>query len=672
MTHISLYEQFHRYLPVFRILGIESESHRPNPAIESKMRDTERDIPVYSSSVLDNNFRYEQFSYPRRPDGMGYYASEVKEPLYSSYKSSPHDISLGRSNRDLYQYKQEKIRDPDEYHSPATDKRSIHRHQFDPQDKEASNTTDGRPGYKDKQNNTDKMKDRYLSEAADDLLEETIDETVRLDPSETMLSQPLDPAAKKFVRVLWDLENVTVSKRFGGLNAVKKLRDFLKRLGLIGHGIDTRVTAFFNPENSPVSSKTIEELDKAGVELVWVATKREDADRKLGYRISQEMHVLRDASNTTFVIISSDRDFRHHMQLLLNGGYSVIIIHNALNSKWSQSLEMYATAAFRWDQDVIGMDPKNPRPRKPSPESSKTKKSVVVTTSESMADEAADTKDGLKPELAISVEGKADNSESDEVVEHKDTTDNDKTASGSMSSSLSETIDEKDNADVKNDLMKSLTTPTQSKRQRNRSKSPSSKHSKHMDEVEKEASKAAVSDTINTEIKTSAPELITSTPSDRMESDHDDESAKSIEQREVKSEMPLQTSTLSDDDDEVNMSDNSNQIRQAIPPDKVQDILIPHKATISPLKGVKFADNRKRNIPSPVSQQSRPQLRFTSTNSPKKATSERSKLDETVDLSNLSLKVRRIHYRLGSSYLTMISTMFTVANQRLNGPLLIP
>lgn len=40
-----------------------------------------------------------------------------------------------------------------------------------------------------------------------------------------------------------------------------------------------------------MSKQTINELDKAAVELVWVSSKREDADRKLGMRISQEMQV---------------------------------------------------------------------------------------------------------------------------------------------------------------------------------------------------------------------------------------------------------------------------------------------------------------------------------------------------------------------------------------------
>ena len=96
---------------------------------------------------------------------------------------------------------------------------------------------------------------------------------------------------------------------------MSKLRKFLKEKGLVASGVDTRITAFFNPNGGCVSQKVVGELDMSGVELVWVSQKREDADRKLGLRISQEIQVL-SPSHTTFIIISSDQDFRGHMQLL--------------------------------------------------------------------------------------------------------------------------------------------------------------------------------------------------------------------------------------------------------------------------------------------------------------------------------------------------------------------
>ena len=40
-----------------------------------------------------------------------------------------------------------------------------------------------------------------------------------------------------------------------------------------------------------MSKAVVKELDQAAVEMVWVSDKREDADRKLGVRIMQEMQV---------------------------------------------------------------------------------------------------------------------------------------------------------------------------------------------------------------------------------------------------------------------------------------------------------------------------------------------------------------------------------------------
>lgn len=152
-------------------------------------------------------------------------------------------------------------------------------------------------------------------------------------------------------RVLWDLENVQVNPKLGGIKTVMQLQDFLKRNNIMGAGVDTRITAFLNPFNKNISKKVIEELNKASVELVCASSKREDADRKLGIRINQEMQLLNPAL-TTFVIISSDQDFRQHMQLMSNAGYKVVIIHDARHESWRNTLEMHASMSFEWGQVI--------------------------------------------------------------------------------------------------------------------------------------------------------------------------------------------------------------------------------------------------------------------------------------------------------------------------------
>jgi len=161
----------------------------------------------------------------------------------------------------------------------------------------------------------------------------------------------------KNVRVLWDIENVPVQRRLGGLETVKRLHLFLESIGLYGDNIDCRITAFFAATKGAGSGNKVPEnividLDRAAVELVWVAAKREDADRKLATRIAHEMQVL-PAKATTFVVISSDQDFRHQYQILRNAGYHVVVMHTAdSSSKWCSTLELQVHQSFNF-QDVL-------------------------------------------------------------------------------------------------------------------------------------------------------------------------------------------------------------------------------------------------------------------------------------------------------------------------------
>ena len=200
-----------------------------------------------------------------------------------------------------------------------------------------------------------------------------------------------DNEPQRHVRVLWDIENVQVPKNHRALTLIANLQKFLADQTpiLFGPGIDVRITAFFNPSSNRVPSHVVDELDRAAVELVWVSKKREDADRKIGgdvvctltcdvlyttngflflvvnpgIRIHQEMQVLKPPERVSFMLISSDNDFRHHIQLLTNTGYEAIVVHNAqeikvdgktisTNNSWQQALELHATKAFHWKEIV--------------------------------------------------------------------------------------------------------------------------------------------------------------------------------------------------------------------------------------------------------------------------------------------------------------------------------
>lgn len=70
-------------------------------------------------------------------------------------------------------------------------------------------------------------------------------------------------------------------------------------------------------------------------------------------RINQEMLIL-NPSQTTFIIISSDQDFRQHIQLLSNASFEVIVIHNAMTEQWRAAIEMYASQAYLWN-DIMNL-----------------------------------------------------------------------------------------------------------------------------------------------------------------------------------------------------------------------------------------------------------------------------------------------------------------------------
>ena len=93
--------------------------------------------------------------------------------------------------------------------------------------------------------------------------------------------KPMVASSMRICRVLWDLENIPVVQK-DGMYTVGLLHRFLRSVDLMGQGVDTRITAFFNPYNKSISKKIIEQLNKSSVELVLASAKREDADRKLG------------------------------------------------------------------------------------------------------------------------------------------------------------------------------------------------------------------------------------------------------------------------------------------------------------------------------------------------------------------------------------------------------
>ena len=74
------------------------------------------------------------------------------------------------------------------------------------------------------------------------------------------------------------------------------------------------ISAFCNPREMQTKGTILDELDKSCVEIIRAAQKREDSDRKLSQRLHRDMESLA-SDTTTFILISSDQDFRNDIQI---------------------------------------------------------------------------------------------------------------------------------------------------------------------------------------------------------------------------------------------------------------------------------------------------------------------------------------------------------------------
>jgi hypothetical protein len=120
---------------------------------------------------------------------------------------------------------------------------------------------------------------------------------------------------------------------------------------MYGKGVNFHISAFRNISKKTLL-RTVEELDKAGIEIIWCSTKREDADRKLAKRFLHYIEEL-PCRRTTLIVISSDQDFRNEFQLAKTKGFDCIVMHDAKSPRWIQTLELYAKG-YRWN-DIMGV-----------------------------------------------------------------------------------------------------------------------------------------------------------------------------------------------------------------------------------------------------------------------------------------------------------------------------
>ncbi len=171
----------------------------------------------------------------------------------------------------------------------------------------------------------------------------------------------------KFIRILWDIENVALPKESSVCSIVRQLQVYVMTQARVGRDepFDMLVTAFMCPSKFHTThaiANYIRLLDSACIEIIAVSEKREDADRKLVARAQRESRVL-PPSDTVFAIVSSDKDFCPLYASLRSLGFRVIVVHCATTLEWEDSLSLYAHVCVQWN-DIIKVVPAD---RLPSP-----------------------------------------------------------------------------------------------------------------------------------------------------------------------------------------------------------------------------------------------------------------------------------------------------------------
>ncbi len=160
----------------------------------------------------------------------------------------------------------------------------------------------------------------------------------------------------KFVRILWDIENIALPKESSPSAIVQQLQMYALTQARMykDEPFDILVSAFVCPskfQNAHALANFVRLLDSAGIEIIAVSDKREDADRKLVARALRECRVL-PPTDSVIVVVSSDKDFCALYGSMRSLGFRVVVVHCATNLEWEESLALYANVCVRWN-DII-------------------------------------------------------------------------------------------------------------------------------------------------------------------------------------------------------------------------------------------------------------------------------------------------------------------------------
>lgn len=230
----------------------------------------------------------------------------------------------------------------------------------------------------------------------------------------TPFAPPLQASAKAphqasgWVYILWDIENISIPRSLGNSKAgvangayrvANSARDFLRKKGVLAHHSREFFKLFYRPNNASLSTQSLRDLQRAGIELVaTVSEKQEAADRLIEHEIKRICRALTEAhadvlklqrrldhvggqlallaredviglpehvfesssahlkaQQSTIVLISSDLDFLKPMELAYQCGFRVVIIHDeGLDGDRKETYMRHCHAKMYMWKEVLG------------------------------------------------------------------------------------------------------------------------------------------------------------------------------------------------------------------------------------------------------------------------------------------------------------------------------
>jgi len=197
-----------------------------------------------------------------------------------------------------------------------------------------------------------------------------------VNPLDLMKSR-LSTKKKKRIRVLWDIENVTLRKKYPTFEMARCISQFAKHLGkelwkddFDEGSLQIKMFCYHEPFKKTLSAKDRKELASAMVTLIDVGKDKMGAADQL---IIQDLELIMDdfeAEDTLVLLLSGDTDFLPVIRKMKQQGYHlacVQLIRHRENTAHKSFVE-FCWKVFDFDQEIMSkLEKKNKSPPVVSP-----------------------------------------------------------------------------------------------------------------------------------------------------------------------------------------------------------------------------------------------------------------------------------------------------------------